>query len=190
MSLPTSSSTVKHANSVVMVLPGQVLGDVSALISGEGTYDRQGLVRAALHGYCVEEDVIINNQTKKYVHVIGIGACVSDSVISVSDIVICRVTRILANQMIVDILMIEDRELKYPIRGIVRREDMRPKEVDKIVISDLFRVGDLIRSSVLSLGDSKYYYLSTAADNLGVCYAKSENSNAFLIPSGPEVCWS
>ncbi len=38
-----------------------------------------------------------------------------------------------------------------------------------------FRPGDLVRAEVISLGDSRSYYLSTAKNDLGVVYAKSLN---------------
>lgn len=38
---------------------------------------------------------------------------------------------------------------------------------------DCFRPGDIVRAEVLSLGDSRSYYLSTSKNHLGVVYAKS-----------------
>lgn len=38
---------------------------------------------------------------------------------------------------------------------------------------DCFRPGDVVRAKVLSLGDARSYYLTTAANSLGVVHAKS-----------------
>ena len=44
-----------------------------------------------------------------------------------------------------------------------------------------FRPGDVARARVLSLGDARSFYLSTAADDLGVVFARSEASGAPLV---------
>lgn len=38
----------------------------------------------------------------------------------------------------------------------------------------MFRVGDIVRGQVISLGDREGYYISTAGDKFGVLLAKSE----------------
>ena len=38
------------------------------------------------------------------------------------------------------------------------------------------------RALVISIGDSQNYYLSTARNDLGVIYAKCEESNQIMIP--------
>lgn len=50
---------------------------------------------------------------------------------------------------------------------------MRATEIDKVVMQECFRPGDLVRAEVLSLGDARSYYLTTAKNELGVVYAKS-----------------
>ena len=54
-----------------------------------------------------------------------------------------------------------------------RLQDVRATEADKVEIYGSFRPGDLVRAEVLSLGDTRSYYLSTARNELGVVYAKS-----------------
>lgn len=44
--------------------------------------------------------------------------------------------------------------------------------VPQVVIYDCFRPGDLVTAEVLSLGDARSYYLSTAKNELGVVYAR------------------
>lgn len=36
--------------------------------------------------------------------------------------------------------------------GVVRREDVRGLEIDKVVVAEAFRVGDLVRGVVVSAG--------------------------------------
>ncbi len=43
----------------------------------------------------------------------------------------------------------------------------------QVVMYDCFRPGDVVRCEVLSLGDARSYYLTTAKNELGVVYAKS-----------------
>ena len=50
---------------------------------------------------------------------------------------------------------------------------MRATEADKVEVYSSFRPGDLVRAEVVSLGDARSYFLSTARNELGVVYAKS-----------------
>ncbi|GAC73939.1 exosomal 3'-5' exoribonuclease complex, subunit ski4 [Moesziomyces antarcticus T-34] len=72
-------------------------------------------------------------------------------------------------------------------QGVVRSQDVRSTEKDKVKLADCFRPGDIVRATVISLGDARSYYLSTAANHLGVIYALSatsagETSNAHQGP--------
>lgn len=59
-------------------------------------------------------------------------------------------------------------------RGLIRSQDVRSTERDKVKLVDCFRPGDIVRALVLSLGDGSNYYLTTARNDLGVIFAKSE----------------
>ena len=56
---------------------------------------------------------------------------------------------------------------------VCRLQDVRATEADKVEIYASFRPGDLVRAEVVSLGDARSYFLSTARNELGVVYAKS-----------------
>ncbi|KAL2048218.1 hypothetical protein N7G274_000129 [Stereocaulon virgatum] len=58
--------------------------------------------------------------------------------------------------------------------AVIRKEDVRATEKEKVVTAEGFRVGDVVRGVVISLGDQSNYYLSTARNELGVIMAKSE----------------
>ncbi|KAJ1030017.1 hypothetical protein NDA16_000930 [Ustilago loliicola] len=61
-------------------------------------------------------------------------------------------------------------------QGVVRSQDVRTTEKDKVKLADCFRPGDIVRATVISLGDARSYYLSTAGNSLGVIYAVSATS--------------
>jgi exosome complex component CSL4 len=65
-------------------------------------------------------------------------------------------------------------DLGDSFRGIIRSQDVRSTDRDKVKIIDSFRPGDIVRAVVISLGDGSNYYLSTARNDLGVLFAKSE----------------
>ena len=60
------------------------------------------------------------------------------------------------------------------IEGTIRKEHVREKLVDQVVMIDSFRPNDIIKAKVISLGDSsRNLYLTTAAEDLGVLLAKN-----------------
>lgn len=48
-------------------------------------------------------------------------------------------------------------------------------------IGECFRLGDIVKAKVVSLGDARSYYLSTAANELGVVYATSEDGELEMV---------
>ena len=57
-----------------------------------------------------------------------------------------------------------------PYRGLIRPFDMAPS----MMLNDSpYRPGDLVKAKVISLGDSKSYFLSTMAEDCGVLAAGS-----------------
>lgn len=66
-------------------------------------------------------------------------------------------------------------------RGIIRTQDVRSTERDKVKIVECFKPGDLVKAVVLSLGDGSNYYLTTARNDLGVVFAKSEGGAGELM---------
>jgi exosome complex component CSL4 len=66
--------------------------------------------------------------------------------------------------------------------GIVRVQDVRATERDKVKILQSFKPGDIIRAKVISLGDGTNYYLSTANNDLGVIFARSSVTGKHMYP--------
>ncbi len=59
---------------------------------------------------------------------------------------------------------------------------MRAHAVDSVVMDECFREGDVVRAEVLSLGDSRSFYLTTAKDELGVVRATHRESRKKMLP--------
>ena len=78
--------------------------------------------------------------------------------------------------------------------GIIRSQDVRATEKDRVRIADSFAVGDIVRGVVVSLGDQSAYYISTARNEFGVVMALSQAGNQmhpvswkeFMDPVGEE----
>lgn len=95
----------------------------------------------------------------------------------VGNTVLCRVTRITQKQAVVAILVVSDTVLDAEWQGLIRAQDVRATEKDRVKIYESFRPGDIVRAQVISLGDQANYYLSTASNALGVVMATSETGS-------------
>jgi len=99
------------------------------------------------------------------------------------DTVTVRVLRTSSRAAGVEILALESHQnqggraspvpLPYPPPGVIRAADVRATAVDSVDVGALFRPGDLVRAVVLSVGDARAYYLSTAGEGLGVVSSRS-----------------
>lgn len=69
------------------------------------------------------------------------------------------------------------RDLGESFKGIIRSQDVRSTDRDKVKIIESFKPGDIVRAIIISLGDGSNYYLSTAKNDLGVVFAKSEGGS-------------
>ncbi|KAL1975992.1 hypothetical protein VTN31DRAFT_4384 [Thermomyces dupontii] len=76
-------------------------------------------------------------------------------------------------------------ELRF--QAVIRKEDVRAVEKDRVVMEEMFRVGDIVRATVISLGDQNHYYLTTARNDLGVVMARSEDGNMMFPASWREM---
>jgi exosome complex component CSL4 len=125
-----------------------------------------------------------------------VAAVASDQVIRRDQIVLARVMRLTNQQVVVEILANEASGslLRYPPEGIIRREDIhagvQTELVDSAsVLTQAFRPGDIIVAKVLSLGDARRYFLSTAEPSLGVIYATSSSSSSGSSSALIPVSW-
>eukprot|EP00118_Oscarella_pearsei_P003636 m.15132 g.15132 ORF g.15132 m.15132 type:complete len:208 (+) comp26200_c0_seq1:25-648(+) len=173
------------------VFPGERLGTAEEFSSGNGTYERNGYVYSTLVGIPKKRKLddsskppiisVVRKEEKKLALLPEIGLAVTCKVKeegSVLSFVIglntLQVTNINSRMAKVVITQIEDKPLKETFRGIIRREDVRATERDKVEIQKSFRPGDIVKAKVISLGDARSYFLSTAQNEFGVILAESE----------------
>ena len=149
-----------------IVVPGDKLPASTPADAGS-TFVWDGALRASVAGIVTGR--IVQASRKR--------SAAASSVLSVGDTVVGRITRITPRLAHVDILSLGiDAPLRDPCAGILRREDVRPAEhrtAEMLEMHRCVRPGDVVLAAVLSLGDSRAYYLSTAANDHGVVIAKS-----------------
>ncbi|OAP62838.1 hypothetical protein AYL99_02065 [Fonsecaea erecta] len=192
----------------VPVVPGQVLASTSSHIPGPGTHVYENNILASILGQSIITPAQ-NKSGKPTVSVPRRATAIAsiNSLPTVGSAVLCRVTRVRQRELSASILAIVDAStsasaalspsdiISYSqitdddlqFQCILRREDIRTHEKDKIVINDMYRVGDVIRATVISLGDEKNYYISTAGNEFGVVVATSEAGNAMVPASWKEM---
>ena len=167
-----------------IVIPGERIGPCSQYQSGLGTYVRHGFVYSSLAGY----KTLVSGDTGSQQTV---SVCRDSSrqrvVPAPGTVVICRVTATNPRHCKVTIVGVGDVSLKDSFRGMIRKEDVRAMEKDKVEIYKCFRPGDIVRAKVNSLGDSQSYLLTTAETSLGVIYAESEAGAAMEPISWEEM---
>jgi exosome complex component CSL4 len=178
------------------VCPGDIL--VSSAVTSNfdacgGCYLIEGsdVIRASLAGTVLISEVsdTAGVQKNKISILSPKNEIAAETVIDVGDKVMCRVVRLAMHQANVEIISVGDRQLQQPPKGIIRREDVRLSEVETLVMHECFRPGDIVRGVVISLGDSKQYYLSTAEIDLGVLYAQSRITGNPLLPVSWKVSY-
>ncbi|KAI1632044.1 exosome component EXOSC1/CSL4-domain-containing protein, partial [Biscogniauxia mediterranea] len=67
----------------------------------------------------------------------------------VHNVVLCRVTRITPRQASVAILVVGDTVLEAEWQGVIRVQDVRATEKDRVKIYESFRPGDIVRAQVV-----------------------------------------
>ncbi|TDL28384.1 hypothetical protein BD410DRAFT_780885 [Rickenella mellea] len=100
-----------------------------------------------------------------------------------NSVVLGSITRLSPVQALLSITVVDGIPLPpgEEFTGIIRSQDVRATEKDKVKISDCFRGGDIVRGLVISLGDARSYYVTTGRNDLGVIFATSE-SGATMEP--------
>jgi exosome complex component CSL4 len=151
-----------------VALPGQRLADAGALTAGEGTYAHDGGIFASVLGaWRVAADGRV--EVKRAGKAIG-----TAQVLRLGDTVVCRAVKVTPRQVVVDILCVGDTVLQEAFPGTLRLEDVRSHDVDKLVQEDMFSPGMLVKAAVLSFGDTRSYFLSTAKPGMGIVKAQSQ----------------
>ena len=190
-----------------MVCVGDRLGRSRQCRAGEGVHERSGFLYASKIGtFEVEQDVEgdVDEQLKKkqLLKVISTFNRNEGVVISVGQVVLCRVLRISMTQSVVEIVAFDEtnseetmseedkwKNIKFrPLpgkilpSGIIRKEDIRSGASEETDVYASFRPGDVVLAKILSLGDSRRYFLTTSETELGVVRAVSSTSGKLMVP--------
>lgn len=181
-----------------LAIPGQVLGKLSTHTPGPGTHVNDDSIYASLAGK-IDTAAASTKAGKPVLSVSGTSTVSSDtSLPATGSIVLGRVLRVQQRQLNCAILTVDpapssitsyasntDDEVQF--QAILRKEDVRAFEKDKVIMNEMFRVGDIIKAIVISLGDEKSYYISTAGNEYGVIIARSEAGNPMVPASWKEM---
>ncbi len=73
----------------------------------------------------------------------------------------------------VQIKVINGRPCYENLEGQIRKQHIRNHEIGKLKMQECLLPGDIIKAKVLSMGDSRKMYLTTAENDLGVVFARS-----------------
>jgi exosome complex component CSL4 len=105
-------------------------------------------------------------------------------VLQVGQLVLGKVLRITPQNALVQVSLVEGVGSPGPLlEGAIRREDIRGGATgEELAIEDCFQPGDMVACRVLSLGDARRYFLSTAETELGVLRAICKASGQMMIP--------
>ena len=162
------------------VVPGDELGSGSKFVCGVGTYELNGVIYSSLIG---KKTIGEERNGKKTVSVVNdeYNALIPN----VGDVVLARITKVDPRSAKANLLTVGETPLRGAgFKGIIRAQDVRLTEI--VEIYKCFRPGDIVRATVLSLGDKRYYYLSTQRNDLGVVGAKCAISGVAMVP----VSWT
>mmetsp|Transcript_21427 Transcript_21427/g.58869 ORF Transcript_21427/g.58869 Transcript_21427/m.58869 type:complete len:186 (+) Transcript_21427:3-560(+) len=168
-----------HGN---FVMPGDLICKRSATSEmGAGTYILDDSIYSSLIGF-------VNVDGK---HVSVSRKCARDLcpvVPTVNSIVLAKITSINARMARAQVLSVGTESVMEPFPAIIRAQDIRIENSDTLQVSKCFRPGDVIRAAVISLGDSRSFYLSTARAELGVVYASSEGMPMVVVDAERMRC--
>jgi exosome complex component CSL4 len=104
-------------------------------------------------------------------------------------IILGRITRTNPRQATLSILALGasgEFTCRDAFPALIRQQDIRATEIDKVKVGESFRVGDVVRAVVISLGDERSYFCGTARNELGVVMAVSEGGNQMVPVSWRE----
>ncbi|KAI8804304.1 hypothetical protein BJ742DRAFT_825647 [Cladochytrium replicatum] len=153
-----------------IVVPGQRLASGSEFNASSGTYIRDGDIYASVVGQLTSLPAPTPSETPS---IRVVRSKPPSAVPEIGSIVTGRVLRINPTQATLAILIVGSTPCHDEFRGVIRIQDVRATEKDRVVMVKSFRPGDIVRAEVISLGDARSYYLSTAKNELGVVFATS-----------------
>lgn len=145
-----------------IALPGRVLGPITKFTPGPGTHIFEGNVVSSLMGTVTITPPAKAPGPAKRLN--KITALSSDDLATVSvarhgrkrevlpdvgNTVLARVVRLMPKQAIVVIQQVGDTVLQTEWQGVIRVQDVRATEKDKVKIFESFKPGDIVRAQVV-----------------------------------------
>ena len=158
-----------------MLVPGdRIAPATSTTLAGAGTYVYGNHITSSMYGERQDmKSTDGGTLTVTVVNTQGKGIVLPE----VHDVVLCKVIRIVESYAKVQIFCVRDQPLRRPVEGMIRKQDVRENEIDLIKMAESFLPGDIVKCKVISLGDRRSYFLTTALAELGVLSAISEAGN-------------
>ncbi|KAJ4372551.1 exosome 3'-_5 exonuclease subunit ski4 (Csl4) [Didymella sp. IMI 355093] len=185
-----------------IALPGQLLGSADKYFPGPGTHIHESSIFASIGGPVITSPTpkttstatkpspllsIQRPDTSADPGILGTGSGGGGTILpEVNSVVLALITRLGPRFATCEILVIDSVVCRESFQGQIRREDIRATEKDKIKMEESFRVGDLVRGTVISLGDQSNYYVSTSENEFGVVVARSEEGRLMFPVSWKE----
>lgn len=146
-----------------IALVGQVLGESVKLRPGIGTHLHGTDICASLTGFICQSNtntagtaaktIYISRQdpTQPSVPSVSSSLLPTQTILpAVGAVVLARVTRINPRQATVEILVVGESPCVEGWQGLIRVQDIRATEKDKIKVVESFRPGDVVRAIVVS----------------------------------------
>uniref|UniRef100_A0A336L1L9 CSON001711 protein n=1 Tax=Culicoides sonorensis TaxID=179676 RepID=A0A336L1L9_CULSO len=171
--------TTDEQSEELICIPGQRICPLTdETISGEGTYERAGYIYSNLAG-------ILKFRKSDKLTYIDVISPKNKTILPIpGDVVTCRIQVI--NQRFAKCLIIGigDVVLNRHLRGILRKEDVRAIDKDRVEIYKCFRPGDIILAKVMPQTEIHTYQLTTAENELGVVVAIARGQDVPMVPIG------
>jgi len=173
-------------SSQATTLPGQLLGPSDTNNPGSGTHIHGSQLFASIAGPLTSTP---SATTASKAPTLSIARATGVLLPETGTVVLGKITRTNPRQANLSILALGgagEHVCQDAFPGLIRQQDIRATELDKVKVTESFRVGDVVRAVVISLGDERSYYLSTAKNELGVVMATSEWENQMYPVSWKE----
>ncbi|KAH9808905.1 hypothetical protein DFH28DRAFT_598481 [Melampsora americana] len=174
-------STSESSSSRSIVIPGQAFAQttgsqrsISATYQpGPGVFSRDGKLYASTAGYAKREGGIVSVlRPTRLARVPVVGTIVTG-----------LVTKLNKLQASLAIITVEDVPLPVgqDFPGVIRAQDVRQVDKDKVKIWTCFRPGDIVRAEVISFPTgSTGYLLATFRNELGVVFAQNTRTGNLM----------
>lgn len=140
---------------MAFVIPGDKLAIVKGISNGPGTHLYDGHICASIAGRVTKTSdtlSVIYDPSPR-----GMDVIVAPSISALPTVhatVLARVTRINPRQANVAILVIGEGDsacvCQDEFQGLIRQQDIRATEKDKVTVAESFRPGDIVRAVVVS----------------------------------------